>query len=465
MDFLGTNYNLNQATLQQEGMQVLAAAPSTPVIGQVYFDSALNAAQIYNGTSWVNLRNPIGTASGDLSGSFPSPIVAWASQAFSYTGIISPTTLVANQNDYAPTGLATASVIRLSASTAVTITGLAGGATGRILKISNVGTFNITLSNQNVLSNTANRFLMLQDKILTPNESCQLLYDLTSGFWRVSAISDEIIHPASSTANALTLWTDATGRNIKNSNLVLTEAASEMALSTSDLALSFSQTGDTYGGTRLQLLNRNGANGAMFEQLNGAGIDLVDFIFKTQKPTQFNFRHEARASSMLNTANVAEFQLMNNLPSSVWFTAFGPAVASLPAAVGIGKVNPAAALDVVGNIVLTGTVDGRDISVDGPKLDVLVAANSSVTQTTNYTILATNGVVHGDATAGAITMTLPTLAGVIGQRFVVTKIDASSNFLNVASAETILGMTSPLILTRQGMSITLFATSTFWELI
>jgi len=37
--------------------------------------------------------------------------------------------------------------------------------------------------------------------------------------------------------------------------------------------------------------------------------------------------------------------------------------------VGIGKTNPSSTLDIVGNTTLTGTVDGRDVSVDGSKLD------------------------------------------------------------------------------------------------
>jgi len=39
--------------------------------------------------------------------------------------------------------------------------------------------------------------------------------------------------------------------------------------------------------------------------------------------------------------------------------------------VGIGTTSPTEALDVVGNIAVSGTVDGRDVSVDGTKLDTL----------------------------------------------------------------------------------------------
>ena len=39
--------------------------------------------------------------------------------------------------------------------------------------------------------------------------------------------------------------------------------------------------------------------------------------------------------------------------------------------VGIGTDNPTEKLDVEGNIAITGTVDGRDISADGTKLDTV----------------------------------------------------------------------------------------------
>ncbi len=46
--------------------------------------------------------------------------------------------------------------------------------------------------------------------------------------------------------------------------------------------------------------------------------------------------------------------------------------------VGIGKNNPSEKLHVVGNIAVSGTVDGRDVSVDGAKLDESVEVTSGV---------------------------------------------------------------------------------------
>jgi hypothetical protein len=62
---------------------------------------------------------------------------ATLSQAALFTGIITPTTLAANTDDWAPTGFSTASVIRVAASSAVNLTGIAAGAAGRTIFLHN----------------------------------------------------------------------------------------------------------------------------------------------------------------------------------------------------------------------------------------------------------------------------------------------------------------------------------------
>lgn len=100
---------------------------------------------------------------------------------------ISPAALAANTNNYAPTNIATAATLRISASSAVDLTGIAGGATmvdGRELTLINVGTTNtITLKND-VTSTAANRFLLNADFALAANMAVKLVYDGTSSRWR-----------------------------------------------------------------------------------------------------------------------------------------------------------------------------------------------------------------------------------------------------------------------------------------
>jgi hypothetical protein len=50
-----TPINLNQLELQNAQIQNLATAPSSPVLGQIYFDTIVNAIMVWNGASWANL--------------------------------------------------------------------------------------------------------------------------------------------------------------------------------------------------------------------------------------------------------------------------------------------------------------------------------------------------------------------------------------------------------------------------
>ncbi len=121
--------------------------------------------------------------------------VATTSEAFQLTGDITPTALSANQNNYNPTGLSTASVLRLEASGAARdITGLMGGSDGRIILLLNVGaTYNINLKHENGSSTDINRFIIGVgggNGSIGPGHANILQYDSTSLRWRVLTITD-----------------------------------------------------------------------------------------------------------------------------------------------------------------------------------------------------------------------------------------------------------------------------------
>lgn len=105
----------------------------------------------------------------------------------SLTGIIEPTTLAADTNDWAPTGIATASTIRMSASSAVALTGLlAPTADGEVKILENVGaTYPITLSPSSSASASANRFLIPKPIVVGVNSSVALRYDAGDDRWRL----------------------------------------------------------------------------------------------------------------------------------------------------------------------------------------------------------------------------------------------------------------------------------------
>lgn len=108
--------------------------------------------------------------------------------ALAFSGDISPAQITANQNDYNPTSLSTASTLRLSADARRTISGLQGGADGRCLTIHNVGTFPIVFKFEDAGSSAANRFSF--GHTLSGGHSMSIQYDSTSSRWRCTFKED-----------------------------------------------------------------------------------------------------------------------------------------------------------------------------------------------------------------------------------------------------------------------------------
>lgn len=128
----------------------------------------------------------VGASGSTLTGTF---ILA---DALALAGPLTPAQITSNQNNYSPTGLIDANVLRINSDAAREITGLAnpGGTSGRYIKIVNTGAFNITLKNQSGSSTSSNRFLFVSgDIVLLPEMSVTLWQDLSTDRWRCVGIS------------------------------------------------------------------------------------------------------------------------------------------------------------------------------------------------------------------------------------------------------------------------------------
>ena len=122
-----------------------------------------------------------------------------------FTGVISPAQITANQNDYAPTGFSTATVLRLSSDAERNITGISGGVDGVTKVIHNVGLFPIVFTDEDPLSTAANRFAaagaVAGNRPLLPDSTIVIIYDGTSSRWRFEGgtpnfLADKTVTPA-----------------------------------------------------------------------------------------------------------------------------------------------------------------------------------------------------------------------------------------------------------------------------
>lgn len=80
MPTLAAPLDCAQLETRNERVHQLGAAPSTPVTGQMYYNTANNTLFWWNGTAWIAAQGgtPTGTAGGDLSGTYPNPQIASA---------------------------------------------------------------------------------------------------------------------------------------------------------------------------------------------------------------------------------------------------------------------------------------------------------------------------------------------------------------------------------------------------
>lgn len=100
------------------------------------------------------------------------------------TGVISPTALAAATDNWAPTGFATCNVVRMDATLPVALNGLAGGATGRCIRLVNISASVVTIVAGAGTSTAANRFA--SGLAIAAGSFVDLWYDGTTSRWRLS---------------------------------------------------------------------------------------------------------------------------------------------------------------------------------------------------------------------------------------------------------------------------------------
>jgi hypothetical protein len=129
-----------------------------------------------DGSSWVEAFN-IDQTTGNLA----------LPRGLALTGIVAPPQITANQNDYNPAGVAAAAVLQLSSDASRTVSGLAGGAEGRVTSLVNIGSQPIVLSDESASSSAANRFALGANLTIAAKQAAMLRYDGTATRWRLLA--------------------------------------------------------------------------------------------------------------------------------------------------------------------------------------------------------------------------------------------------------------------------------------
>lgn len=155
----------------------------------------------------VSIAGSTGTASGDLSGTYPNPAVKQSSTAFALPGDIAPTALAADTDNWAPASLSGASVIRADLSADVRLTGITGGADGRVLVLENISsTYTLTLVHDST-STAGNRFYLKQSTVaIAPLGTVMFIYDSTNSRWVMQAGGDPVAANPGLTGQDASIW-------------------------------------------------------------------------------------------------------------------------------------------------------------------------------------------------------------------------------------------------------------------
>lgn len=124
---------------------------------------------------------------------------------------ITPAQITGNQNDYNPTGLAEATVLRVSSDASRNITGQAGGAEGRLLVYVNVGAQPIVFKREDAGSSAANRFAFDSDVTLLADQSLVVQYDANASRWRHYGRSSNGEYRSMQVFTASGTWTKPAG--------------------------------------------------------------------------------------------------------------------------------------------------------------------------------------------------------------------------------------------------------------
>ncbi len=117
---------------------------------------------------------------------------AFTGGPFAFTGVVSPTSLPnGNTNNWAPTGIASAIVVRVTADVGAFLTGITALGAGQMVTLMNIGTNDLTITHEDGSSTAEHRFLLPNGATITlrDNGSITFWYDVQSQRYRVFSLA------------------------------------------------------------------------------------------------------------------------------------------------------------------------------------------------------------------------------------------------------------------------------------
>lgn len=142
---------------------------------------------------------------------------------FPIGGIISPSQITSDQNDYNPTGFSAADIVRISTNALRLITGFVAPSNSKSKQLCNIGTESIVITAQDPSSSAANRLEARRDIVIAPNASIIIWYDSVSSRWRLQGQDEDRL---SFNKQIETVFRPVDAINIGNSNEYNTNSGS-----------------------------------------------------------------------------------------------------------------------------------------------------------------------------------------------------------------------------------------------
>jgi len=218
----------------------------------------------------------------------------------------------------------------------------------------------------------------------------------TTAVWDAIAGTGDVVGDASSTDDAIARFDGVTGKAIQNSSVTIDDSGNIDANGSITFASDY-----TYGDNNGRILLQRQSAGAItysLAPLDKDGLDTNTFSIEhlgvAGDPNREAFQWQTNAAN--NEFRLLSYSAGTGVQKPIHILHNDDGVETdgiyldVDGDVGIGNTSPAEKLDVsgnvkvTGNIAVSGTVDGRDVSADGVKLDT-IETNADLTDTTNVT--------------------------------------------------------------------------------